>query len=287
MGVTARILGSAIATWALAISGWTAPAQAATAGKLSTSTPSVASSGKLGFSGKLPTAVRRTVILQRKTSSGWTAVTKGKTSRRGKIGLTASAPSRAGKYTFRVKAPRHETRSKTYKTIKTPSVAVTVLAPAPPPPPAPAPPPPLGSRENPLSINTPFQSSVWHFTVGAADFDAWPEIAVENIFNVPPPLGWSYVTVPVTYTYLGTSTGSPFWDTELEYVGNNGIVYDDGISPGCGVVPNQVSDLGDMYPGATATGNECVPVPTSAIPGGMWRVSGETFPTNFVFVRAS
>ena len=56
----------------------------------------------------------------------------------------------------------------------------------------------------------------------------------------------------------------------------------------CGVVPNEGSDLGDdMYWGATATGLECVPVPTSAIAGGGRRVTDDRIASTFAFVRAS
>jgi hypothetical protein len=41
------------------------------------------------------------------------------------------------------------------------------------------------------------------------------------------------------------------------------------------MVNNYVDDLGEMYADATATGNECAVVPTTAVSGGLWRVSGD------------
>lgn len=291
-----RLFGAAVVAAALASTIVAPPATAvATAGSLRASATSVTAGALITFSGELPTKVRRPIVLQRKTASGWSRVKAGKTSRKGKIAIAALASSVAGKYSYRVAAPREVIGRKTFKALKTPAAPLTVVVLSPAPPPAPtlsAPTPPVppapGSRENPLAVNTPFQSAWWRFNIGSADFDAWPEIAAENMFNDPPAPGWSYVTVPVTYTYLGADTGHPFWDTDLEFVGNDGLVYDEGVADQyCGVVPNQTSDMADMFAGATATGNECVPVPAHAIAGGHWRVSGETFPTNWVYVKAS
>ena len=265
------------------------PATAAqTGGTLKVSKSSVTVATSVDFSGKLPTKVKRPVILQRKTSRGWVKAASDRTSRMGKFSIRQAVPGTAGIYPFRVAAKKYDAGRKTYKALKTPTVKVTVTAaPTPtPPPPTPPPPPAPGSRENPYLINTPFQVGSWRFILGAADFDAWPEIQAENEFNDPPPPGWSYVTVPVTYTYLGPETGSPFWDTDVEFVGNDGIVYDDGVSDQwCGVVPNDVLDLGEMYAGASAYGLDCVPVRTSAIAGGTWRVSDE-WADGYAFVRA-
>jgi hypothetical protein len=40
---------------------------------------------------------------------------------------------------------------------------------------------------------------------------------------------------------------------------------------GCGVLPNPVSDVGDLYKGGVAKGNTCVAVPGGA--NGLWTVS--------------
>jgi hypothetical protein len=265
-----------------------------TGGTLKVSKSSAAVSTRVDFTGKLPTKVKRPVILQRKTSGGWVKVASDRTTRRGKFSIRQSVPGTAGIYPFRVAAKKYDAGRKTYKALKTPTVKVTVTAapaPAPPPPTTPTPPPPPapGSRENPYLINTPFQAGPWQFVVGAADFDAWPEIQAENPFNEPPAPGWSYVTVPVTFTYLGADTGLPWLDTEVDFVGNDGVVYDDGLfGQDCGVVPDSVYDIGELYPGATATGLECVAVPTSAISGGLWRVADDSSLSRiYRFVRAS
>jgi hypothetical protein len=122
-------------------------------------------------------------------------------------------------------------------------------------------------------------------SLAAADTDAWPEISAENMFNDAPEPGWSFVTVPVTYTNIGTTAEQPWWETDVDFVGSNGVVYDNGSGDQyCGVVPDQAMDIDDMYPGATATGNECVVVPTAYVAGGLWRVRG-SYSATPVFVR--
>jgi hypothetical protein len=279
----------AVVALTLIVSGGGVPTASAkgTAGSVRASSPAVATGGALSFKGKLPTKIRRSVTLQRKTRAGWSSIELGTTTRRGRFAIAATATGTAGTYTFRVKAPRKVTATKTFKALKTPTVAVTVTAPPSPPPPSsppasPAPPPPpappaQGSRANPISINTPFISGTWGFNVGATDHDAWPEIMAHNTFNDPPIAGWGYVWVPVTFTYLGNTSSRPF-SSEVEFVGGDGVVYDsfDSVTEqSCGDYPNDWSDLNELFPGASLKGNVCAVVPLHAIPGGLWRLSGD------------
>jgi hypothetical protein len=49
-------------------------------------------------------------------------------------------------------------------------------------------------------------------------------------------------------------------------VGSDNRTYSDS----CGVIPNPLSDIGDLYPGGVAEGNVCVTVPAGA--DGLWTV---------------
>ena len=125
------------------------PATAAqTGGTLKVSKSSVTVATSVDFSGKLPTKVKRPVILQRKTSRGWVKAASDRTSRKGKFSIRQAVPGTAGIYPFRVAAKKYDAGRKTYKALKTPTVKVTVTAaPTPtPPPPTPPPPPAPGSR---------------------------------------------------------------------------------------------------------------------------------------------
>ncbi len=134
------------------------------------------------------------------------------------------------------------------------------------------------SRTSPYSAGTSFTLGSWTLRLGHTVTDAWPQIQQENMFNDPPNPGWSYVMVPVTFTHLASEPEVPWVETRINFVGSNGVVYSDfENSQSCGVVPNQTLDIGDMYRGATATGNECAVVPTSVISGGVWRVETDVW----------
>jgi hypothetical protein len=105
-----------------------APALSAqgTAGKLRTTSPQVASGASIHFLGTLPTDVRRSIALQRRTPSGWTAAGWDRTSESGKIDVVAFAPTVSGRYVYRVKAARLATPTGTLPQVKTPEVIVVV-----------------------------------------------------------------------------------------------------------------------------------------------------------------
>lgn len=148
---------------------------------------------------------------------------------------------------------------------------------------------PWGSRTNPVATWSPFNSGAWGFVLEPTDTDAWPEIRATNMFNDPPQLGYSYVTVAATVTYQGTKTGTPWLGTKAEFLGSDGRIYTKMFGDHwCGVIPMSISDVDDMYPGASVRGNYCAVVPTAAIAGGLWRVNGgsdDYRATPDVFVR--
>lgn len=139
------------------------------------------------------------------------------------------------------------------------------------------PPPALGTRSNPYKLGTTFSSGNWKLKLGKADTDAWSEIRAENPYNDPAPKGHRFVMAPVTAGYHGKNTGLPWLSVQAEFVGKSGRAYDQWTAGafGCGVLPNDLLDVNDLYPGAKATGNVCAVVPATDISGGVWRVQGE------------
>jgi len=128
------------------------------------------------------------------------------------------------------------------------------------------------SRTSPYSAGTSFTLGSWTLRLGHTVTNAWPQIQLENMFNDAPNPGWSYVMVPVTFTHLAGDPIGPWLDTDFNFVGSNGVAYSQyENSQTCGVLPNDADRIGDMYRGATATGNVCAVVPTSVIAGGVWR----------------
>jgi hypothetical protein len=123
-----------------------------------------------------------------------------------------------------------------------------------------------GSRDNPLPIGETVSNQDWQVTLGTPR-EARAEVATANQFNSPPKVGMEYWIVPVTATYTGDKTGSPMFGIAVKFVGSDNRTYDDR----CGVIPDPLSDVGDLYKGGAARGNTCVCVPAGA--SGLWTVS--------------
>jgi len=110
--------------------------------------------------------------------------------------------------------------------------------------------------------------------------EAWAEVSNENQFNDPPTPGMEYWIVPVTATYKGDETGNTAFEVSVKFVGSDNRTSGDY----CGVIPNPLTDVGELYRGGHAAVNVCVAVPAGA--QGLWSVSTE-FIGNPVFFSAN
>lgn len=143
-----------------------------------------------------------------------------------------------------------------------------VIRSTPPPVAAPA----LGTRNNPYPAGENFQTDNWDIIVGASELDVLEDILDENMFNDPPAEGNIFVLAPVAVEYIGDESGVPWIDLTFRFYGSSGNTYD----AECGVVPDDIIDIGEMFPGASATGNICAEVPEDQVVGGAWIVE-DTF----------
>ncbi|MBD7996978.1 hypothetical protein [Oerskovia gallyi] len=123
-----------------------------------------------------------------------------------------------------------------------------------------------GTRANPHPVGTAVANEDWSIVVGAPR-EAWGEISAENQFNSPPEAGLEYWIVPLTATYQGATSGTPWLDLSVKFVGDDSVTYE-GY---CGVIPNNIQDVGELYAGGVAEGNACVAVPAGA--PGLWTVT--------------
>lgn len=126
--------------------------------------------------------------------------------------------------------------------------------------------PELGSRENPFPIDNPVHNDQWQVVLDEP-YEAWDEIHAENQFNDPPADGMEFWILPVTVTYVGEDSGTPMMDMDFAFVGDDARTYSDR----CGVIPNPLSHVGELYPGGTAEANVCITVPAGA--PGLWTVA--------------
>lgn len=131
----------------------------------------------------------------------------------------------------------------------------------------------LGTRENPaqpgVDIITFSEGSqpLWEIGVSAANWDAWAVVQAENQFNTPPAEGNVFVMLPVSATYLGPETGST-WEIGVKYVAADGRSFEQSYN----VIPDDLSNVSELYTGGVGTGNLLFEVPADAISGGTWAI---------------
>lgn len=128
----------------------------------------------------------------------------------------------------------------------------------------------VGTRANPAPAGSQVKMGAYAVSLGPTVQDATADVLAENEFNDPPAAGSVFVMVPVTATLEGAETGKASADLTVQFVGSDGITY-----VGCELnyIPGSLSDVGEMYTGATATGNACASVPAGAVAGGTWVVT--------------
>lgn len=132
------------------------------------------------------------------------------------------------------------------------------------------------SLDSPLPLGTPVEIDSWagkfSVTFDSINWDASAIVEAENPFNADPDAGEKYILVTATVTNTDTEAWNPgatlFWgDIKLVSDGR-------GFSEGAIVVlPNALTDQGDLYPGGSATGNVAFLVPAD-VASGVWDVDG-------------
>lgn len=96
----------------------------------------------------------------------------------------------------------------------------------------------------------------WQVTVTGPARDITVEVLAENEFNDPPPTGFRYVGVDMTFAYSGAGGASPA-NVSIGAVSSDNVQHD-GY---CGVVPGELDRFTDLFAGGSASGTMCVVVP--------------------------
>jgi hypothetical protein len=108
----------------------------------------------------------------------------------------------------------------------------------------------------PAPVGEAVQVGDWTIRVVTVTPDAGAEIAAANEFNEPPIAGNQFFMATLEATYTG-SESSTFWvDMTLKAIGDSSVAYE-GFASSCGVIPNEISNAGETFPGGTITGNVC------------------------------
>lgn len=108
----------------------------------------------------------------------------------------------------------------------------------------------------PLEVGAVVQVGDWRLRVSGVTPDATDQVMAENQFNDPPVDGNQFFIASVEATYTG-SDSSTFWvDMSLKSVGASNVAYEP-FDARCGVIPGDINDAGETFPGGTVTGNVC------------------------------
>lgn len=108
----------------------------------------------------------------------------------------------------------------------------------------------------------------WDIAVTAVELDATATVMDANTFNEEPADGSQYLMFTLTGTNTGTEAVDPF-------IGLNTAVdiADYRYEDTCGVLPNDLVDVGEVAPGESFTANDCVFVDSAGVEESVLAVS--------------
>lgn len=133
-----------------------------------------------------------------------------------------------------------------------------------------APPAPDGSFTMPFPKGTPVGNDQVTILLGDVQWDANALIYEENQFNDVAPAGQHYVLLSVSAQNLADPDPIAMWlDVDVKFVAPDGRSFDSASA----VIPGDLSDVGDLYPGGTGVGNVAFLLPDEVLGTGMFAVS--------------
>jgi hypothetical protein len=98
----------------------------------------------------------------------------------------------------------------------------------------------------------------WTLAVNEPASDITDAVLAENDFNAPPPDGFRFVGINVTYTYNGEGSASAFSVT-ANAVSDSNLTLDTQ----CGVTPDSIDLTQDIFPDGSVSGSLCFVVPAA------------------------
>jgi hypothetical protein len=116
------------------------------------------------------------------------------------------------------------------------------------------------SRLAPTALGTPADvGDGWKLTVTSAASDITDSLMAENQFRDPPPAGYRFFGVGVTYEYDGAGSASAF-NVNTNAVGASNVA----VSTNCGFFSTQIDLTADVFSGGSVSGTICFVVPSSS-----------------------
>jgi len=116
-----------------------------------------------------------------------------------------------------------------------------------------------GTRDTPVPLGTAADVGDWTVTVTDVVPDATAQIMTANQFNEPPPAGTQFYLITLEATYHGDEPVRFSTAMSWSAVGESAVSYSEGASR-CGVIPEGMSDVPEVFEGGTIEGNICFAV---------------------------
>ena len=125
-----------------------------------------------------------------------------------------------------------------------------------------------GTRTTPAALGATARIGDWEVTITDVDLDATAVVLEENQFNDGPADGRSFVLWSIEAIYNGDDSGTAWVDLNWKVVGSAGNSFGSGMDDSCGVIPDDLFNKGETFPGGLVTGNVCVSAETEQLDGG-------------------
>lgn len=144
-----------------------------------------------------------------------------------------------------------------------------------------------GTRDNPMAVGSSrliAEGSAWTVGITASNLDGAATLAAANSWAPRPAEGERFVIATLSVSVsaeaiaaqgfdLASEGAMPSASISLEFVGNDGISYDELSGTAC-YTDTPFYNTGTLYnDGATVSGDFCIAVPAGVVDGGLWRVS--------------
>jgi hypothetical protein len=115
-----------------------------------------------------------------------------------------------------------------------------------------------GTRESPIPLGQRATVGGWGVVVRSVRIASYDEMLEENMFNDPPIEGRSFVLLYVSLSNKTDTEDSVFGVLDFGVLGPSNVV-DTGhdFDTSCGVVPNELDEFAEVFPGGTIRGNLC------------------------------
>lgn len=128
------------------------------------------------------------------------------------------------------------------------------------------------SLDNPVPVGSSTQLGTWQVEVVGYTKNADAAVAHENQFNDKPKPGTQYVLITLKATYMGNGSSDPYSDLTAAGIGSDGTQYGSPSE----VLPNDLSNVGNVPSGANANGNVVLLVDSNAVDGLVLYLEGYT-----------